>query len=51
MQHLLSITDFTVQEIDQLIKTAEDIKLNPEKYQEKCKHKKLATLFFKGVLN
>ena len=46
MQHLLSITDFTVQEIDQLIKTAEDIKLNPEKYQEKCKHKKLATLFF-----
>ena len=46
MQHLLSITDFTVNEIDQLIKTAEDIKANPEKYQEKCKHKKLATLFF-----
>lgn len=46
MQHLLSITDFTVQEIDNLIKVAEDIKANPEKYQEKCKHKKLATLFF-----
>ncbi len=46
MQNLLSITDFTVQEIDELIKVAEDIKANPEKYQEKCKHKKLATLFF-----
>lgn len=46
MQNLLSITDFTVQEIDQLISVAEDIKKNPEKYQEKCKHKKLATLFF-----
>ncbi|MBQ8426970.1 MAG: aspartate carbamoyltransferase [Clostridia bacterium] len=46
MQNLLSITDFTVQEIDELIEVAEDIKANPEKYQEKCKHKKLATLFF-----
>ena len=46
MQHLLSITDFSVQEIEQLIKVALDIKSNPEKYQEKCKHKKLATLFF-----
>ncbi len=46
MQNLLSITDFTVQEIDELLKTAKDIRSNPEKYQEKCKHKKLATLFF-----
>ena len=46
MKHLLSITDFTVQEIEQLIDVALDIKSNPEKYQEKCKHKKLATLFF-----
>jgi aspartate carbamoyltransferase catalytic subunit len=46
MQHLLSITDFSVQEIEKLIAVAEDIKANPEKYQEKCKHKKLATLFF-----
>ncbi len=46
MQHLLSITDFSVQEIEQLIQVALDIKSNPEKYQEKCKHKKLATLFF-----
>ena len=46
MKNLLAITDFTVKEIDELISVAEDIKLNPEKYQEKCKHKKLATLFF-----
>ena len=46
MKNLLSITDFSVQEIDELIAVAEDIKNNPEKYQEKCKHKKLATLFF-----
>lgn len=46
MKHLLSITDFTVQEIDELIAVAEDIISDPEKYQEKCKHKKLATLFF-----
>ena len=46
MQHLLSITDFSVKEIDELIEVAEDIKANPEKYQEKCKHRKLATLFF-----
>lgn len=46
MRHLLSITDFSVQEIDELIEVAQDIISNPEKYQEKCKHKKLATLFF-----
>ncbi len=46
MKNLLAITDFTVEEIDELISVAEDIKINPEKYQEKCKHKKLATLFF-----
>lgn len=46
MKNLLAITDFTVEEIDELIAVAEDIKSNPEKYQEKCKHKKLATLFF-----
>lgn len=46
MRHLLSITDFTVKEIDELLEVAKDIKSNPEKYQEKCKHKKLATLFF-----
>lgn len=46
MQNLLSITDFSVKEIDELLSVAEDIIANPAKYQEKCKHKKLATLFF-----
>ncbi|MBQ9756627.1 MAG: aspartate carbamoyltransferase [Clostridia bacterium] len=46
MRNLLSITDFTVQEIDALILKAQDIIKNPEKYQDKCKYKKLATLFF-----
>ena len=46
MKNLLSITDFSVQEIDQLLSVAQDIIANPEKYQEKCKYKKLATLFF-----
>ena len=46
MKNLLSITDFSVEEIDSLIEVALDIIASPEKYQEKCKHKKLATLFF-----
>ncbi len=46
MRSLLSITDFSVEEIDSLIAVAEDIIKNPEAYREKCKYKKLATLFF-----
>lgn len=46
MRNLLAITDFSVKEIDELIGVAEKIKANPEAFQEKCKHKKLATLFF-----
>ena len=46
MRHLIDITDLTTEEIDELIAVAEDIIANPEKYQEVCRHKKLATLFF-----
>lgn len=46
IRHLIDISDFTVEEIDSLIKTAEDIMANGSKYAEKCKGKKLATLFF-----
>ncbi len=46
MRNLLSITDFSVEEINELIAVAEDIIKNPDAYNEKCKHKKLATLFF-----
>lgn len=45
-RHLLDITDLSVTEIAQLIATAEDIAENPSKYQDACKYKQLATLFF-----
>ena len=46
MRSLIDICDFTVDEINSLIDTAYDIIDNPAKYAEKCKGKKLATLFF-----
>ena len=46
MKDLISITDLSINELQELIDTAEDIISNPEKYSDKCKRKKLATLFF-----
>ncbi len=46
MRSLIDINDLTKEEIDELINKAEDIIANPEKYSQKCKGKKLATLFF-----
>lgn len=46
LRHLINITDLSVDEISDLVKVAEDIIDNPEKYQDKCARKKLATLFF-----
>ena len=46
MRSLISILDFTVEELDGLIATAKDIIAHPENYWDKCAHKKLATLFF-----
>ena len=46
MRSLIDIVDFSTQEIQQLMDTACDIICNPAKYAEKCKGKKLATLFF-----
>ena len=46
MRSLIDIVDLTVEEIDDLIATANDIIANPDKYAEKCHRKKLATLFF-----
>ena len=45
-RNLLDIVDFSIEEIDQLIAVAEDIIVNPAKYQDACAHKQLATLFF-----
>lgn len=46
MRSVIDITDLSVEELDSLLKTAVDISEHPEKYAEKCKGKKLATLFF-----
>ena len=46
MKHLIDISELSVLEIDKLIDTANDIIDNPLKYAEKCKYKKIATLFF-----
>ena len=46
MRHLIDIIDLSVEEINELITTAEDIIANPAKYAEVCHGKKLATLFF-----
>ena len=46
MRNIINILDLTVEEIDELITVADDIIANPQKYQEACKHKILATLFF-----
>ena len=43
---LIDILDMSKEEINELITIAEDIIENPEKYNEKCRHKKLATLFY-----
>ncbi len=46
MRSLIDIMELSTAEIDELIDVAQDIIENPEKYSEKCKGKKLATLFF-----
>ena len=46
MRHVLDIVDLSVEEVQELLDTAMDIVENPDKYREKCKYKKLATLFF-----
>ena len=46
MRSLIDILELSVEEIDSLIKVAEDIIAHPSKYAEACHGKKLATLFF-----
>ena len=46
MRSLNSILDLSVEELDELIATAKDIAVSPEKYHDSCKYKKLATLFY-----
>jgi len=46
MRHLVNINDLSIKEIDELIETGSAIIENPDEYREKCKYKKLATLFY-----
>ena len=46
IKHLIDIKDLTKKEIDELIKVANDIIDNRDKYSHKCNDKILATLFF-----
>ena len=46
MRNLISILDLSTEEISELINVANDIIENPDAYSDKCKGKKLATLFF-----
>lgn len=46
LRSVIDISELTTEEIDGLIATANDIIESPLKYAEKCRGKKLATLFF-----
>ncbi len=43
---IINILDLSVEEINHLVDVANDIEAHPEKYWDRCAHKKLATLFF-----
>ncbi len=46
MRSLIDICDLSTQELDELMHTACDIIAHPEAYAERCRGKKLASLFF-----
>ena len=46
MRHLIGIEELSVEEIESLISTAEDIIANPKKYNKVAEGKKIATLFY-----
>ena len=46
MRHLMTPLDLSVEELDKLMKKAEEIKADPDKYAHACDGKILATLFY-----
>ena len=46
MRSAIDIIDFSTEEIEELLATAQDIIDDPDKYADACRRKKLATLFF-----
>ena len=50
MQHLLSLKDYSKQQIEQILNLAKDLKANPAKYADELKGKSVITLFEKPSL-
>jgi aspartate carbamoyltransferase catalytic subunit len=46
MKHIISPTDLTVSELNELLELSEEIIQNPKKFSDVCRGKKLATLFY-----
>jgi aspartate carbamoyltransferase catalytic subunit len=46
MKHIISPTDLTVSELNELLELSEEIIQNPKKFADVCRGKKLATLFY-----
>ena len=46
MRHFLNPLDFTVEELDEVLDLADEIRQNPDRYSQVCKGKKIATLFY-----
>ena len=46
MKHIISPTDLSVSELNELLELAEEIIQNPKKFSDVCRGKKLATLFY-----
>ena len=48
MRHLISPLDLSVSETEDILRLAQDIEINPEKYAKSCDGKKLASLFYES---
>ena len=49
MRHLLNPLDLSMDELDNILNLANDIKEKPTKYAHKCDGKRLATLFYEPI--
>lgn len=50
MRHLMSPLDFSVEELDELLKLAQDIEAHPDKYAHACDGKNLRLYSMSQVL-
>ena len=47
MKHFIDISNFKLEKLNSIIKKAKEIKKNPKKFSNKCKHKTLGMIFQK----